>query len=580
MSTVIDLPVAAEDALGSAATPRKKPQHARDKVASILGQLQPGEGIDMPSVREVARQANIPESTLRGWRERVVRLNLEPETIAFLESPAGVRFLHRLMVALFFVLGLMGGAGPSLLRLFLELSGLAPLVACSDTTIRTRMRELLGAVGEWGNRVQEELAKGMIKRGVSLGADETFFAQMVLVAMDVVSGYILLEKTSDKRDARTWFGHVQESLAGLNVELLQVVGDGASALRALAVDMLGLPKVDDLWHGQSAVTKTTAGPLAAQVQQATTALTEAREAQEEVDQDRASYEQKPRGPGRPLDWDTRQDRADQAVQAAERGLKQAVENQASMQQAVCDLGTTLHPVDLSTGALQDAATVETKLRSIFDQMKQIAQQAGLSARSLAGICKAARLVPSWVAAVTRWGQVVEARLADLALPIEVVELVRNVLIPVLYLSRVIQQTRDAARRDELRTVRSRLLEKLVQPGGLWRSLPLSLRCALVVLARDCVDLFQRSTGCVEGRNGYLSLHQHQMRGLGPALLKALTVVHNFVIKRADGTTAAVRFFGRPPDQALFNHLCQVLPLPARPRKRSRCPNEDAQLLAA
>ena len=61
MSTVIDLPVAAEDALGSAATPRKKPQHARDKVASILGQLQPGEGIDMPSVREVARQANIPE---------------------------------------------------------------------------------------------------------------------------------------------------------------------------------------------------------------------------------------------------------------------------------------------------------------------------------------------------------------------------------------------------------------------------------------------------------------------------------------------------------------------------------------
>ena len=184
VSTVIDLPVAAEDALGSAATPRKKPQHARDKVASILGQLQPGEGIDMPSVREVARQANIPESTLRGWRERVVRLNLEPETITFLESPAGVRFLHRLMVALFFVLGLMGGAGPSLLRLFLELSGLAPLVACSDTTIRTRMRELLGAVGEWGNRVQEELAKGMIKRGVSLGVDETFFAQMVLVAME------------------------------------------------------------------------------------------------------------------------------------------------------------------------------------------------------------------------------------------------------------------------------------------------------------------------------------------------------------------------------------------------------------
>jgi len=392
VSPVIDLSVAAEDALGSEATTRKKPQHPRDKVVSILGQLQPGDGVDTPSVREVARQTNIPESTLRGWRERIARIKLEPETIAFLESPAGIRHLHRLMVALLFVLGLMGGAGPSLLRLFLELSGLAPLVACSDTTIRTRMRELLGAVGEWGNRVQEELAKGMVRRGVSLGADETFFAQMVLVAMDVVSGYILLEKTRDKRDAKTWFGHVQESLAGLNVELIQVVGDNASALRALAVDMLGLPKMDDLWHGQAAVTKTTAGPLAAQVQQATTALTEAREAREQVAQERAAYEQKPRGPGRPLDWDMRQDHADQAVQAAEASLKQAIENQAAMQQAVCDLGTTLHPVDLTTGTLQDASTVETKLRGLFDRMKQIAQQAGLSARSLAGICKVARPV--------------------------------------------------------------------------------------------------------------------------------------------------------------------------------------------
>ncbi|MFZ4540154.1 DUF6399 domain-containing protein [Propionivibrio sp.] len=71
--------------------------------------------------------------------------------------------------------------------------------------------------------------------------------------------------------------------------------------------------------------------------------------------------------------------------------------------------------------------------------------------------------------------------------------------------------------------------------------------------------------------GVLSLHQHQMRGLNPQALTALTVIHNFVTTRCDGSTAALRFFGRAPDKPLFEHLCQVLPLPARPRKRLRRP---------
>ena len=70
-----------------------------------------------------------------------------------------------------------------------------------------------------------------------------------------------------------------------------------------------------------------------------------------------------------------------------------------------------------------------------------------------------------------------------------------------------------------------------------------------------------------------------MRGLGPVLLKALTVVHNFVVTRTDGTTAAVRFFGHAPEQTLFDHLWQILPYPARPRKRSRHTEEDIFLLA-
>jgi hypothetical protein len=92
-------------------------------------------------------------------------------------------------------------------------------------------------------------------------------------------------------------------------------------------------------------------------------------------------------------------------------------------------------------------------------------------------------------------------------------------------------------------------------------------------------MFQRSTSSIEGRNGYLSLHHHGLRGLRPAMLAALTVIHNYVLERADGTTAAERFFGRPPGD-LFEHLCEVMPAPARPRRRPKEPAADEFLLAA
>ncbi|MEZ4405435.1 MAG: DUF6399 domain-containing protein [Polyangiales bacterium] len=79
--------------------------------------------------------------------------------------------------------------------------------------------------------------------------------------------------------------------------------------------------------------------------------------------------------------------------------------------------------------------------------------------------------------------------------------------------------------------------------------------------------FVRASSCVEGRNGALSLRYHHRRALPPAVLKALTVVHNYGLRRPDGTTAAERLFGlRHADP--FEHLVEVItPLPP-PRRRA------------
>ena len=91
---------------------------------------------------------------------------------------------------------------------------------------------------------------------------------------------------------------------------------------------------------------------------------------------------------------------------------------------------------------------------------------------------------------------------------------------------------------------------------------------LFSLAKECSQLFQRSSSCVEGRNSQLSLRHHSLHKLSNSKLLALTTIHNFFIKRNDGSTAAHRFFSLKPKD-LFSWLLEHVSFPARPaQKRS------------
>jgi len=84
-----------------------------------------------------------------------------------------------------------------------------------------------------------------------------------------------------------------------------------------------------------------------------------------------------------------------------------------------------------------------------------------------------------------------------------------------------------------------------------------------------ISNFQRTSSAVEGRNGYLSQRHHSGRGLLVKRLKALTVIHNYMLKRFDGTTAANRLFSKDfPD--LFEwvvHKMDDLPLSRQYKNR-------------
>ena len=125
------------------------------------------------------------------------------------------------------------------------------------------------------------------------------------------------------------------------------------------------------------------------------------------------------------------------------------------------------------------------------------------------------------------------------------------------------RARTAEERQRLEEMADQLNEAAWQEGGALSKLPQEDRQEVEEVARQSAGLFQRSSSCVEGRNGRLSLQHHGHSRVSERRLKALTVIHNYLVQRPDGTTAAQRFFGhKHPD--LFSWLLQRLPDLPRP----------------
>lgn len=83
------------------------------------------------SERQLIGQVGIPRGTLRHWQARQENIDMDPGVVAFFTSPAGEAFLHRLVLAVHFVISFLGPGGVRLVCTFLELSGLAQFVASS-----------------------------------------------------------------------------------------------------------------------------------------------------------------------------------------------------------------------------------------------------------------------------------------------------------------------------------------------------------------------------------------------------------------------------------------------------------------
>jgi len=520
------------------------------------------------SQRQFAQQTGVPRSTLQYWHQQRQQPDLEPDLVKFLESPVGYHFLRRLVLALHLVFHLAGHAGLRRLGQFLGLSQLDRFVASSYGAQQALAGQLQNDLNTFAAEERSRLAATMTPGTITACLDENFHGtQICLVAIEPLSDFILVESYQERRDGPTWTTTLQEGVAGLPVEIIQITSDQAKGLLACARDGFDAHYSPDLFHVQQELSHSLSLPLQRQTEAATKELAEKQRHTQEQRQKQQQYEQGSRPVGRPPDLAAGLFWCERWEARAADNLAACQQRQEQSRQAVRGLADDYHPFDPSSGQELTAAAIQTRLQGHLDKVATVVTEARLGERSHEAVVRVRRWLPLLVATIAWFWKRARHLVEELGLSASAEEAVYQQLLPGLYWQAAAARGRDPEQQQQRRHLAERLLEEAWSPTGPLRQLSASEQAAVKRVAVTVQGLFCRSSSCVEGRNGQLSLYHHGQGALSGPRLQALTAVHNFVVRRDDGTTAAERFFGSKPRDVLA-WLLERLPELPRPVKKA------------
>src|SRR5215471_20630896 len=133
---------------------------------------------------------------------------------------------------------------------------------------------LLETAGAW----EQDACAGDEIREIIGAVDETFLERMMLVLMDLRTGYLLLEEVAEDRTYATWKALVEERLTALGTGVRYVVSDRAKALIQLAEKGLECLSMPDFFHCLHDLGQSYALAIGQRLRHAQQDLTQAKEA--------------------------------------------------------------------------------------------------------------------------------------------------------------------------------------------------------------------------------------------------------------------------------------------------------------
>lgn len=499
----------------------------------------------------MAHQTGLSKSSVHRLTQAIARRNRSPES-AWWETEAGRRWLTRLVVATLYIFGLKRGVGAESLSAFFTHLHLEAQVGCAPSALRSLMHTLEQAIRETTAAWEREgIAEGEVKPIIG-AVDETFLSRLMLVCMDLVSGYLLLEEIAPDRTYDTWEAVVQARLKTLGAPVRSLVSDRAPALIKLAKTGLDCLSIPDVFHLVHELVKSYALAIGSRMRQARQALGQAQER-------RAKCQAcDPEG--------TETELARVAVATCEAEVSRWERVHDAYRLHLETVSLLVHPWRVADSTPQSAQEVEGQLQAEIDALEALINTNGLPAKKKA-LDKVRRQLSDLSALLDLWWQGVGQDSEQLALTPQWTSWIEQALLPLQYWREAVLRTSCPRRKAKL-VQALRAVQDRFDADPLTQYLNPDVLKSWLAWAAEQAKAFQRASSAIEGRNGYLSQMHHNHRGLPTRRYPVWTLLYNFDCRASDGTTPASRFFRRDFPDLFETVLAHIEALP-RPRQRKQ-----------
>jgi len=512
------------------------------------------------SLRVIAAATGIPKSSVHRHLKAIKRRQQYAESYLW-ETAEGANWLRLLVFGVIYCFGIKGGVGAESLSAFFQLLRLEARIGCSASALRELEVQVKAQIVAYG-QAQAQACQAERPIGICVGADETFYGLPILVAIELASGFIFSEAECENRSYETWWEQVRGWFKPEQWDCRFLVSDGAKALVKLALSGLGCPSLPDVFHLLQALSKSMGTAMARQRVQ-------------------LQHQQQALQAKLPTTVVSEGCLAAPAQSAVLQVQQQQLEtDHHDYQHSLQALSQAIHPFHLGTGEAQLGLELPMRLQAHLSTLERLSQTYAPT-QSKVALERWYRQIPDLAGTLHAWWQWVLQALPTQTQDPDAQHWVLTGLLPWVYWHQQTQKTRQPQLKQGYQQAAQQAYSRLLA-HGFTQTLSDSEQQHWIDWALWMCAKFQRTSSAVEGRNGYLSGLHHANRGFTEQTLKVLTIIHNFDLKRDDGTTAAQRLFGKPfPD--LFESIIlnmDELPRPRRTLKARKSKKPTVQAVPA
>jgi hypothetical protein len=485
------------------------------------------------SITKLSNQLNNSTSSTRR-QLKIIESREAHISSEFFQTASGNDWMIRLILAVLFIFGIKFNIGADTLAIFFSLIGLdiyVGLSAASINRLETHIRELLKKYEAELKPILDKLAS---EKDLLGGADETFFDRfMVIVFMDLPSGFLFCEKFAKDRTFQTWENETSSTINKFK-NFLCLVSDRAKALLKLSAQH-GCTGVADLFHFLMCPVRAFKFSFARKLKTL---------AKEEKN----------------INADLIRTKPESDVQAINKKLnlinekRTVIKNgQATFRRELQYISTTVHPFDLQLQQ-QMSQQISVKLNASVSTLRSVITTCDIHDNKNA-LGKMDKQIVSISVLNDLWWGWVDNSLNSTLLSEEVKNAVKNYLLPAIYFEIQSKKSKSKKTLREMYKKASQDAYKKLMSHPLVKELTDS---SLLRWARQMCHKYQRTTSPIEGRNGLLSGFNLNARGVTEEQLESQTIIHNYWNKREDGTIAVERCFDFKPALDPFEFIVKSM----------------------